>query len=204
MINLRRMMIALVLGICLGVTTLAQSAEPYMTRVSVEFQSERIDGYVASQGRAVYESNIDAASLIESLSQGNQELNPNHPRMMEVRVLDSWPGGYRVYQKYGVRFLAFRDTTEMILEFDVQWQNSTGISSWHMVQSPDDKMIDSRGTWTIRPKEGSNINQGPSILEYEVTTIFNRTDYIFARLVNSFGEGELKDTLKYITRSLLP
>ncbi|NCN05432.1 MAG: hypothetical protein GW949_07360 [Spirochaetales bacterium] len=203
MINLRLITLGLLLSAVFGSVLVAGSPEDYVNQVSVEFSPQKIDGYVAYRARAVYESNISTATLMDRLAQGNLQRNPDHPRMMEVRVLDSWDGGFRVYQKYGVKIIFFTDSTEMILDFDTQWQGSTGVFAWHITESPDGKMVDSRGSWTIRPSSGSNIHQGPSILEYEVTTIFNRTDYVFEQLVETFGRGELVNTLKYISRSLL-
>jgi len=187
----------IIFGLCLHFPLHAQ-----LRARDLNFEPTRIDGQVAYRANFSLTHPLSPREFVAAIEKDNQIYNGRNPKISDIQLLDQGPGWFTVLQTFVVRVLIFSDFTQMVLRFTTQWFDDRGVVQWYLLNSPDNKMSWVQGTWTVRPQSGANLNQGPSIIEYEILTIFNRTDYFFEQVLGSFGAGEVRSGINAVLNSL--
>lgn len=179
-------------------------AQPQLRARDLTFEPTRIDGAVAYTASFTLDHPFSPRQFISAIEDNNRRNTGRNPKLSEIQLIDQGPGWFIALQTFVVRVLIFSDFTHMVLRFTTEWHDDHAIFSWYLEDSPDNKMQWVQGSWTVRPATGSDLSQGPSILDYEVLTIFNRTDYFFEQVLGSFGAGEVRSGVNAVLNSLDP
>lgn len=177
-------------------------AQPQLRTRDLTFEPTRIDGAVAYRANFTINHPFSPRQFVLAIEDNNRVHTGRNPKISDIQLLDSGPGWFTVLQTFVVRVLMFSDFTHMVLRFSTEWFDDHGIVRWYLQESPDNKMRWVQGSWTVRPARGTNLNQGPSIIEYEILTIFNRTDYFFEQILGTFGASEVRSGINAVLNSL--
>jgi hypothetical protein len=177
-------------------------AQTQLRARDLTFEPTRIDGALAYRAYFTISHPFSPRRFIKAVELDNTFHTGINPKISDIQLIDQGPGWFLVLQTFVVRVLMFSDFTHMVLRFNTEWLPDHGIIRWYLQDSPDNKMRWVQGSWTVKPANGTDLDNGPSIVQYEILAVFNRTDYFFEQILGSFGAIEVRNGINAALKSL--